>query len=76
MTLAHWIASRNSNSTATTFGIIYRHVIPRVHRFCKQFEEEYRPYQLSRFVYEFERRENQNDFSFAQTLDCRLFPLR
>ncbi|KAI9460032.1 P-loop containing nucleoside triphosphate hydrolase protein [Russula earlei] len=57
--VAHWIASRYSNSAAVAF----------------QFGEEYRPCQLSRFVYGFPRGKNQNDFLFAQSLNYRLFPL-
>ncbi|KAI0282118.1 Sec63 Brl domain-containing protein, partial [Russula aff. rugulosa BPL654] len=57
--VAHWIASRYSNGAAASL----------------QFGEEYRPCQLSRFVYGFPRGKNQNDFLFAQSLNYRLFPL-
>ncbi|KAH9060008.1 P-loop containing nucleoside triphosphate hydrolase protein [Lactarius vividus] len=57
--VAHWISSRNSNGAAATF----------------RFGEEYRPCQLSRFVYGFPRGKNQNDFLFARSLNYRLFPL-
>ncbi|KAI9446595.1 P-loop containing nucleoside triphosphate hydrolase protein [Lactarius indigo] len=57
--VAHWISSRHSNGAAATF----------------RFGEEYRPCQLSRFVYGFPRGKNQNDFLFARSLNYRLFPL-
>ncbi|KAH9966525.1 P-loop containing nucleoside triphosphate hydrolase protein [Russula dissimulans] len=57
--VAHWIASRYSNGAAAFF----------------QFGEEFRPCQLSRFVYGFPRSKNQNDFLFAQSLNYKLFPL-
>ncbi|KAH9180405.1 P-loop containing nucleoside triphosphate hydrolase protein [Lactarius sanguifluus] len=57
--VAHWISSRHSNGAAATFT----------------FGEEYRPCQLSRFVYGFPRGKNQNDFLFARSLNYRLFPL-
>ncbi|KAH9079272.1 P-loop containing nucleoside triphosphate hydrolase protein [Lactarius deliciosus] len=57
--VAYWISSRHSNGAAATF----------------RFGEEYRPCQLSRFVYGFPRGKNQNDFLFARSLNYRLFPL-
>ncbi|KAI9466064.1 P-loop containing nucleoside triphosphate hydrolase protein [Lactarius psammicola] len=57
--VARWISSRHSNGAAATLS----------------FGEEYRPCQLSRFVYGFPRGKNQNDFLFARSLNYRLFPL-
>jgi ATP-dependent DNA helicase HFM1/MER3 len=74
--VAHWIASRYSNGAAATLQVSWRLYCSRIYIDCpKQFGEEYRPCQLSRFVYGFPRGKNQNDFLFAQSLNYRLFPL-
>ena len=72
--VSDWIASRDSSGAAATFRVTCRHVVSRVLTF-QQFGEEYRPCQLSRFVYGFPRAKNQNDFLFARSLNYRLFPL-
>ena len=38
-----------------------------------QFGDEYRPCKLTKFVYGFPRKKDQNDFMFARVLDYRLY---
>ncbi|KAI0273477.1 Sec63 Brl domain-containing protein [Gloeopeniophorella convolvens] len=57
--VSNWISGRHSSGPAATF----------------KFGEAYRPCQLSRYVYGFPRKKDQNDFVFAQSLSYRLFPI-
>lgn len=62
----YWSRNRIHGKLARLFA---RFISP-----VKQFGEQYRPCRLSRFIYGFPRK-NQNEFSFDRSLDYRLLPL-
>ncbi|KAI0062246.1 P-loop containing nucleoside triphosphate hydrolase protein [Artomyces pyxidatus] len=55
--VVNWIGNKTSDGPATVF----------------EFGEEFRPCQLTRFVYGYPPSKNQNDFTFSRSLDFRLF---